>query len=215
MNFIKYGLRKQESFAKIHYMLIFDRAREIILYPQKAWDKIKEEKNNRILITYPLILCLIQPIAVIIGYGIIGLWMGPAGYFRLSLVNAFFSALVAYFLSLLGIAVMGFLTLVLANYFHVEGDIFSAMKLSVYSATAPLLAGIFQIIPGLRILMILGLYGSYILYLGIPKLMKAPHDKEPPFTFSVIIGGIILILLINFLVSQYIFGIIYSDVLTY
>jgi len=167
------------------------------------------------LVTYPLILCFIQPIAIIIGYGIIGLSMGPAGYFRLSLVNAFFSALVAYFLSLLGIGVTGFLILVLANYFHVDGDIFSAMKLSVYSATAPLLAGIFQIIPGLRILMVLGLYGSYILYLGVPKLMKAPHDKEQPFTFSVIISGIIMILLINFLVSQYIFGIIYSEILTY
>lgn len=196
-------------------MLIFDRAREIILYPQKTWDIIKEEKNNRMLVTYPLILCFIQPIAIIIGYGIIGLSMGPAGYFRLSLVNAFFSALVAYFLSLLGIGVTGFLILVLANYFHVDGDIFSAMKLSVYSATAPLLAGIFQIIPGLRILMVLGLYGSYILYLGVPKLMKAPHDKEQPFTFSVIISGIIMILLINFLVSQYIFGIIYSEILTY
>lgn len=196
-------------------MQIFDRAREIVLYPQKAWDKIKEEKDKRFLISYPLILCLIQPIAIIIGYWMIGLWMGPAGYIRLSFVNAFFSALVAYFLSLLGIGVTGFLIQVLANYFHVEGDIFSSMKLSIFSATAPLLAGIFQIIPGLRILMVLGLYGSYILYLGVPKLLKAPHDKEQPFTFSVIISGIIMILLINFLVSQYIFGIIYSDILTY
>ena len=196
-------------------MLIFNRAREIILYPQKAWDVLKEEKNKRMLISYPLVLCLIQPIAIIIGYGIIGLWMGPAGYIRLSLINVFFSALVAYFLSLLGIAVTGFLFQVLANYFHAEGDIFSSMKLSVYSATAPLLAGIFQIIPGLRILMVLGLYGSYILYLGVPKLMKAPHDKEQPFTFSVIISGIIMILLINFLVSQYIFGIIFADIMTY
>jgi len=209
------GCGSKEALLKLTMMWILNRAREIILYPQKTWDEIKEEKNNRILIIYPLILCLIQPIAIIIGYGIVGLWITPAGYFRLSLINAFYSALVAYFLSLLGIGIMGFLILVLVNYFHVEGDIFSAMKLSVYSATAPLLAGIFQIIPGIKILTILGLYGLYLLYIGIPKIMKAPHEKESPFIFSVIIGAVVLLVLINALISGYLFSIISPEILTY
>jgi len=196
-------------------MWIIDKAREIIFYPVKAWDKIRGEKDNKRLLIYPLVLSLVQPVAIIFGYGVVGLWMGHVGYFRLSIINAFFSALVAYFLSLLGIAVMGFLIQVLANYFSAEGDIVAAMKLSIYSSTAPLLAGVFQIIPGIRILMILGLYGAYIMHAGIPKMMKTSHEKEPPFTFAVVISGIIMMLLINFLISQYIFGILYSDILTY
>ncbi len=196
-------------------MLIIERARDLILYPQKTWEKIKEERDYKFLAAYPLVLSSVQALAVLIGYGIVGLWMGQVGYFRMSIINAFYSALVAYFLSVLGVVVGCFLILVLANYFSAEADILSAMKLAIYSSTAPLLAGIFQIIPGIRILMVLGLYGAYLLYLGIPKLIKAPYDKESPFIFSSIIAGIILILLINFLISQYINGIIYADILTY
>ncbi len=194
---------------------IFERARDLLFYPLRTWEKIKIEPADRNLAIYPAVLAIVQPIAIVIGYSIIGLWIGSAGYFRMSYLNAFYSALVAYFLSLLGVAVMAFLNMVLANYFQVESDVPSSVKLAVYSSTAPLLCGIFQIIPGIRILMILGLYGAYHLYTGIPKLMKAAHDKEPPFIFSTIIAGIILMLLINFLISQYIFGILYSDILTY
>ncbi|HTY13450.1 MAG TPA: Yip1 family protein [Candidatus Omnitrophota bacterium] len=199
----------------MNIVLIFERARELLFYPARAWEKIKGEKPGRDLIVYPLVLALVQPVAIMIGYWLIGLWIGSNGYVRMSFLNSFYSALVAYFLSLLGVAVMAFLIMVLANYFQVESDMPSAAKLAVYASTAPLLCGIFQLIPGIRILMILGLYGAYQLYTGIPKLLKAAHDKEPPFTFTSIIAGIILMLLINFLISQYIFGILYSDILTY
>jgi hypothetical protein len=196
-------------------MKIFNTARDLILYPEKTWDVLKEIKDNKFIFTYPLVLSFVQPLAIIVGYGVVGLWVGQIGYFRLSLSNAFYSALVAYFLSLLGVVVAGFLILVIANYFSAEGDINSAMKLAVFSSTAPLLAGIFQIIPGIRILTVLAMYGAYLLYVGIPKIMKAPHDKESPFIFSAIIATIILMLLINSLITQYIFGILYSDILTY
>jgi len=195
-------------------MWIIDRVRDLLLFPQQAWEKIKTEKDLKLLIIYPLTLALLPALAVYIGYGLIGLRLGPIGYYHMSFINAFYSALVTYVLSILGVVVMGFLVMVLTNYFTAEADILSAMKLAVYSATAPLLAGIFQVIPGIRILMVLGLYGAYIMYLGVPKLIKTTHEKEAPFSFSMIIAAMILMLLIDFLVSQYIFGIVYSEVLT-
>jgi hypothetical protein len=195
-------------------MWIVDRARDLLWYPKRTWDKIKTEADPKLLVIYPLFLAVIPALAVYIGYGLIGLRLGPVGYYRMSFINAFYSALVYYVLSLLGVVVMGFLVMVLTNYFTAEADIFSAMKLAVYSATAPLLAGVFQVIPGIRILMVLGLYGAYIMYLGVPKLIRTTHEKEAPFSFSLIIAAVILMLLIDFLVSQYIFGIVYSEVLT-
>jgi len=188
--------------------------RDLLWYPQQAWEKIKAEKDIKLLIAYPLALAVLPALAVYIGYGLIGLRLGPVGYYRMSFANAFYSALVYYMLSILGVVAMGFLVMVLTNYFTVESDIVSAMKLSAYSATAPLLAGIFQVIPGIRILMVLGLYGAYIMYLGVPKLIKTTREKEAPFSFSLIIAAVILMLLINFLVSEYIFGIVFSEVQT-
>ena len=194
---------------------IIERARELLFYPAKTWDKIKAETDNRSLIIYPLALALVQPAAIIVGYGLVGDWVYSGHYFRMSLIDAFYSALVAFFLSILGIAVMGFLAMVIANYFQVESDMKSAAKLIIYSATAPLLAGVFLVIPGIRVLMILGLYGSFLLYIGAPKMMKTTHDKESPFIFSMIIVSIIIMILINNLIGSYIIGIINSNILTY
>jgi hypothetical protein len=52
------------------------------------------------------------------------------------------------------------------------------MQLVVYSYTASFVAGVFYIIPGLGILAMLGgLYGLYILYLGLKPMMQTPDDK--------------------------------------
>jgi hypothetical protein len=198
-------------------MWIFNRAREMLLFPKETWERVKTEeiKDWKQIVAYPALLALVSAVAIFIGYWFVGVRIGAVGYFRMSLVNAFFSAVVFYFLSLLGVAVTGFIILFLASYFSAEGDFFAALKLAVYSATAPLLASAFNIIPGLKVLGILGLYGAYLLYLGIPKIMKAPHDKEQPFLFSSIIAAVIMVLLINFLVDQYFYGILYGEILTY
>jgi hypothetical protein len=51
----------------------------------------------------------------------------------------------------------------------------NALKLAVYSMTPAWLAGVFSLIPGLRPLSILGLYGLYLLRVGLPPLMKVPQ----------------------------------------
>lgn len=198
-------------------MWIFNRAREILLFPKEAWEKIKLEeiKDWRTILIYPAALAFFSAAAIFIGYWFVGVRIGAVGYFRMSPVNAFYSAVVFYCLSLLGVVVTGFIILFLASYFSAEGDFFAALKLAVYSATAPLLASAFNLIPGLKVLGILGLYGAYLLYLGVPKIMKAPHDKEQPFIFTSIIAAVIMVLLINFLVDQYIYGILYGEILTY
>ncbi|MBI5699946.1 YIP1 family protein [Candidatus Saganbacteria bacterium] len=187
-------------------MWIFDRAREILLFPKEAWEKIKLEeiKDWKTIIIYPVVLALFSAAAFFIGYFIVGVRIGVVGYYRMSAIDAFFSAVVFFFLALLGVVVTGFIILFLASYFLAEGDFFAALKLSVYSATAPILASAFNIIPGLKILEILGLYGAYLLYAGIPLLMKAPHDKEQQFIFTSIIFAVVMVLLIHALVGSYV-----------
>ena len=43
------------------------------------------------------------------------------------------------------------------------------------------LTGIFLLIPGLNFLLILGLYGFYLLWVGLPMLMKVQSDKALPY----------------------------------
>ena len=69
--------------------------------------------------------------------------------------------------------------------------------MAVYSSTAAWLAGIFNLILALGGLQILGLYSLYLLYLGLPVLMKAPKEKALPYTGIVVLAGIIIFALIG------------------
>jgi hypothetical protein len=57
----------------------------------------------------------------------------------------------------------------------------NALKLSVYSHTPLWLAGIFLLIPGLNFLLVLGLYGLYLLRVGLPMLMGVPSERAFPY----------------------------------
>jgi hypothetical protein len=69
-----------------------------------------------------------------------------------------------------------------------------AFKVAAYSYTAAWVAGIFQIIPILgSLLAFLGaLYSIYLLYLGLPRLMKSPEDKSVAYTLVVVVCAIVV-----------------------
>jgi hypothetical protein len=68
----------------------------------------------------------------------------------------------------------------------------SAFKVSAYSLTPTWLAGVFALIPALSFLTLLGLYGVYLLYLGLPRLMQAPEEKAVGYTAVVVLSAIML-----------------------
>jgi hypothetical protein len=67
----------------------------------------------------------------------------------------------------------------------------NAVKLSVYSHTPLWLAGIFLLVPGLNFLLILGVYGFYLLWVGLPLLMGVPQYQA--LRYAVIVTACALI----------------------
>ena len=57
----------------------------------------------------------------------------------------------------------------------------SALRLTAYSFTPVWLAGIFLLVPGASFLVLLGLYGFYLMWIGMPVLMQSPTDKTVPY----------------------------------
>ena len=87
----------------------------------------------------------------------------------------------------------------LAPTFGADKNTKNALKLTVYSYTPAWLAGIFLLVPGLSFFSILGLYGFYLLWLGLPVLMRAPRDKALPYALVVVLGAMVLAILAAFL----------------
>ncbi len=59
------------------------------------------------------------------------------------------------------------------------------------------LAGVFALIPGPRMLGILGLYRLNLFWLGLSVPMKAPSDKAFPYTAAVVVCGIVITFVIG------------------
>ena len=63
------------------------------------------------------------------------------------------------------------------------------------------IAGIFLLIPLLGILtFIIGLYGFYLLWVGLPPLMKSPEEKSVVYTAAIVICAIIISFVIGWAV---------------
>src|SRR5690606_239706 len=85
---------------------------------------------------------------------------------------------VQFALSLVMVYALALIANALAPTFKGEKNLLNAFKLIAYGATAGMVGGIFSLLPALSMLgVVAGLYSIYLIYTGIPVLMKAPQEK--------------------------------------
>ena len=171
---------------------LLQRAKAILLQPREEWPVIEGEATSiaSLYKSYIIPLAAIGPVAgfihaVVFGNSFFGITHRP------SFMSALSSAVVSYIFTLIGVFLIALVIDFLAPRFGGTANRNNAFKLAAYSATAAWIAGAFQLIPGLGMLTILGLYGLYLLYVGIPVLMKAPEDKAVIYTVAIVVIGAI------------------------
>jgi hypothetical protein len=174
-------------------MNLVQRVQDILLRPKPTWPVIDQEQTDTASLykNYLLILAAIPAIAGFIGMTLIG--VGGFGMtIRLPFVWGLTQMVVGYALSLAMVFVLALIVDALAPTFGGTKSQISALKLVAYGATAGFVGGIFQLIPTLGILGLLaGLYSIYLIYTGIPVLMKCPPEKAAAYTAVVIVCGIV------------------------
>ena len=180
-------------------MNLVERAKEIILQPQAAWEKIKGEETTikDLYTSYACILALIPAIANFIGMSLIGSsFMGIS--FRVPIGTGLVQAILQYVLTLAGLYVIAFIIDALAPSFDSKKNMVAAMKVAVYASTPAWIAGILGIIPMLGVLAIIAsLYGLYLFYVGLPILMETPKEKVLGYFIVVIVAAIIISVLVG------------------
>jgi hypothetical protein len=177
-------------------MNLVERAKKIILSPKTEWDVIATEATptQQLLLGYVLPLSAAAAIAGFIGsvlfVGALGGLLGAHVGFGGALVGAVIHVIMA----VVSVFVIGFIIDALAPTFGGQKDMGQAIKVAAYSYTPGWVFGLLAIIPLLGWLAALvgGLYGIYLMYLGLPKLMKSPQEKAVPYLIVVIICAIIL-----------------------
>jgi hypothetical protein len=172
---------------------LLQRVLDILMRPRDTWLQIDAEDGNpaRIYLGYLVFLAAIPAVAGFIGYSLVG--VGAFGIsVRVPVVQGLVSMVVGYVLSLAMVYVLALIANMLAPRFQAQQDMGSAFKLVAYASTAGMLGGVFSILPSLAMLGLLAaLYSVYLIYTGIPVLMKAPQEKAVGYTAALVVCGIL------------------------
>jgi hypothetical protein len=185
-------------------MNAIERAKNIITSPNKEWDVIALEQPNtgQIILGYVLLLAGAAAVAAFIGYGLIG---SGAGLFRAYgttgwgiyyALNVLIGAIVGVFISALVIDA-------LAPSFGSEKNMGRSVQLVAYSYTPFWVGSLLAIYPPLAIVgLIAGIYGLYLLYIGMPKIKKTPADKQAGYFILSLVTIVVVYIVIGLIMSK-------------
>lgn len=196
-------------------MNLVDRVKNILLTPKTEWPVIEAEQTDvkSLYVGYIMILAAIPAIASILSTMMLGGMMGAIGGrtgLGAGMGGGFAVAhgLASYVVTLVVIFVVALIVDALAPSFGGQKNQVNALKLVAYSATAGWVASIATIVPVLGwIIAIAGsIYGIYLLYLGLPVLMKCPEDKAVIYLIVVVVVYIVLSWIFMSLIAAVLFG---------
>ncbi len=167
------------------------RAQAILADPARAWARIENETDDPayLLTTYVALLALVPAVSGFIGACVVGTIVPGVGAVRAPIFDGLFGAVFGYVTTYATILLLGLLIDAVAPRFGGRRDFDSAFKLAVYSYTPVWLAGVSLLAPGLRFLGLTGFYGVYILWRGLPRLMKIPAGRVPRYAAAIVAGA--------------------------
>ena len=184
-------------------MNLVQRVQDILLKPKETWPVIEAEPTDAATLfkQYVVILAAIPVVASFIGMSLVG--VGAFGvHVRVPILSGLVSAVLSYAVSLAMVWVLALIVDALAPSFGGTKNPLNALKVVAYSMTPGFVAGVLNLLPALSVLGILAaLYGIYLLYIGLPVLMKCPPDKAIGYTAVVTICGIVAGILLGSIVA--------------
>ena len=178
---------------------IFARIKGILLSPSTEWPLIAAEPTTAgaIYMGYVLPLVAIGVVATFLGSLLLVTMIGGVG---IGIFIGVFGAVIKFVLSFVAVWLLSWLLDVLAPTFGGQRDSLRALKVIAYSYTPLWIASVFNLVPMLGILaFIVGLYGFYLLYLGLPVLMHCPKDKSVGYTIVFALCAFVMFVVIGVL----------------
>ncbi|BBB65019.1 hypothetical protein UNDYM_0766 [Undibacterium sp. YM2] len=185
-------------------MNLVERAKNITLTPKTEWPVIAAETTSTadIFKNYVAPLAAIPAVSSFIGMSIIGFSVPLLGNIRLPILTGITAMVMSFVFALIGVYLISLIIDALAPQFGAEKNPAQALKVAAYSFTPAWLAGILSLLPSLSMLGILaGAYGIYLLYLGLPVLMKAPQEKAGAYTAVSVVCSVVMMVVFSMVIG--------------
>ena len=175
------------------------RVKGILLSPAAEWPVIDSEGTTPATVfgTYVIPLAALAAIVNFIRLSVIGINMPFGGTIRSPITAGLTNAVLTCVMAVLGVALIAGIINLLAPTFGGVRDNRRALRAAAYSLTAAYVGTFLGLLPmGTLLSLLAGLYGIYILYLGLPLMMHSKPDKAVGYTASVVVctllAGLIL-----------------------
>lgn len=183
---------------------LVQRVQDILMKPRPTWDVIDGEPAtvNGLYTKYAVILALLPAIGGLLGNLLLAPLMGAFAPY--SMVGSIVAAALSYVLGLVGLYVFALVIDALAPSFDGTKSTIQALKGVVYGSTASWVGGALVFIPIIGWLFALagGIYSLYLLFLGLPKMMKVPQEKAVGFVIVCLVVAIVIFFVIGMIVSS-------------
>ena len=165
------------------------RIKNIVLTPKSEWQVIQAEPTTvgRLYSGYVIPLNAFASVMSFIRLSVVGVPDSSGSMLRATWVNGLLAALLTFVLSLVGLYLVGLVIHMLASAFGGRPDQRQAVKTAAYSLTPAWLGTALSFAPmGSLLQFMAGLYGVYVLYVGLPVMMQAKEDGAGGYTSSVV-----------------------------
>jgi hypothetical protein len=182
----------------MNFDAILNHILDLLVKPTEEWERIKNAGTPDLKTLQQYLLNRFIPIVLLnvgtyfVGVALIGVrnkefmdgarLVSPIAAIIASIVLA-----VAYFLIII---VGGMIIKLIATSFDSEVNEINSFKLAAFSLYPLLFIDNLHIIPGIKLGTIAGLYGTYLLYTGLPILLKTPPEKCLGFTLVITLAVI-------------------------
>lgn len=171
----------------------------LLTHPDTEWESIRKDSESvsRLYFQHILLLALIPAAAGFYGTTQVGWQIGDGQVIKLTSGSALQLCALFYAAMLVGIYIIGRFIDFFARTYGVREDNPKGVILAAYTATPVFLMGVIAAYPNVWVNMAVGLvavaYSVYLLYEGLPILMKIPAERGFMFASSVLTVGLVML----------------------
>jgi Yip1 domain len=179
----------------------------LLVRPSAQWQTIADlpPSSFRTLLLYPCLLAILPAVAWYYGTSQVGWTVGDHGdTIKLTVASAR-QISILFYLGMVGcVAVIGYFIHWMSDTYGADSSLTKGIVITGLTSTPLFIAGLVGFYPLLWVDLLIGVaavsWSVYLLYLGIPIVMKIPEERG--FLFSSAVVGVALVMLICLMVGS-------------
>jgi hypothetical protein len=172
-----------------------ERVKNIVLAPKTEWPAIEGEPTSigQLYVGYVVPLAAFAAVMSFIRMSIVGVTLPVGGTIRTPPASGLVASIVTFILGLIGLFLVGLVINMLAPTSYGRRNQRQALKSAAYALTPAWLGTALTFLPLGSVLQLLaGAYGIYVLYLGLPVMMRTPPEQAGGYTATVVVCTVLI-----------------------